>query len=109
GFDARHERTAVTPDRRVHDPGARRFRDRLRAVHRTVVGHHDLADDTEARHAAQGLADADLDGLRLVEAGEHNADLDGLERGGHAASRGVITISSWADGAVAGAEIVAPP
>jgi len=48
----------------------------LRAIGRAVVGDQDFARNAAALQIAAGLANADLDGLRLVQAGHQNGQFD---------------------------------
>ena len=50
----------------------------LRAVGRAVVGDQHLAGNAGAAQEAHRLHDADLDGLRLVQARHHDGQFDGV-------------------------------
>jgi hypothetical protein len=78
GEAAEVERRAVAADRHVHDASALRLGELLRAVARAVVRHEHLAGHTMALEKLARLAHARADGLRLVEAGHQDRELEGL-------------------------------
>ncbi len=76
GADAAHQRGPIAA---VHHPdhaGAGRLGQGLRAVGRAVVGHQHLTGHAGAGQEAPGLGDTDLQGLRLVEAGHEDGELE---------------------------------
>ena len=83
--DPTDQRRAVAALRNGDDTGAQGFGHGLRTVGRAVVGDQHLAGDAAASQVAQGLADADFDRLRLVQAGHQYGQFK--RRGLNAADR----------------------
>nr|BFE77248.1 hypothetical protein GCM10020092_105490 [Actinoplanes digitatis] len=74
--DAGDQRGAVALAGRVHHPGAGADGYLLGAVGRSVVADQHLTPDTQFGERTQRLADTGFQGLRLVEAGQQDGDLD---------------------------------
>jgi hypothetical protein len=75
GADAAHQRVAVALGVDEDDPRSGRGGQLLAAVRAAVVGDDDLSLDAFTGEEVEGLADAGLDGLRLVQTGHDHGKL----------------------------------
>ena len=80
-FDAGHERRAVSANRNMDYARAFGGRNLERAVRAAIVGDDYFAGKTAGRDCGERLANADGEGLRLIEAWHHDCHRNGARVG----------------------------